>query len=149
MGQRAREVTGYLWRGQPGLEELNAAIVAARPAEVKPRGTCGPAPYPCGTLTAYRRHRRRHEEADEACLAAYREYDRTVRRGLGAAPPGRDRPQQVDCETGEPGGYEAGDRDAGQGPEGDEGGDGEQHDGGDGEHEAVSTPSAGRNAGGE
>lgn len=61
----------YLWRGRPGLAELNARILeerAERAAKVTP-----PRFTDCGTPAAYRRHRKLRETPCAACKKAARE----------------------------------------------------------------------------
>ena len=49
------------------------------------RGTPPRTPAPCGTMAAYRRHERAHEQPCQACKAAHAEYQRTLyRRRKGA-----------------------------------------------------------------
>lgn len=43
------------------------------------RSRPGPAPsQPCGTVSAYKRHQRNGEELDDACRAAWAEYQRDL-----------------------------------------------------------------------
>lgn len=96
-----RRPAGYLYRGQPGLAETNAAILADRLSPEVPAGlpdtpettaarrdaleqaVFGPF-APCGTPGAYRRHLRRGEQPDGACRAA-ESASRTQRRSAQRA----------------------------------------------------------------
>ena len=62
-------MTGYLYRGLPWLEEINAEIMAAREGGRTPRQLRGDY-HGCGTAAGYTRHRRRGEQACRRCLDA-------------------------------------------------------------------------------
>lgn len=62
-------MTGYLWRGRPGLGEMNARIMASRSASPGGRGPAGLAGGH-GTEAGARRHWRKHEKACAPCAAA-------------------------------------------------------------------------------
>ena len=63
-------MTGYLWRGQPDLERINAEIMTWR----KPGGRNGATSTgrlpKCGTEAGYKRHRQLCEPPCDACTAA-------------------------------------------------------------------------------
>lgn len=67
-------MTGYLWRGRPGLGEMSARIMASRSASPGGRGPAGLAAGH-GTEAGARRHWR------AAALAQARESVRAVRGG--------------------------------------------------------------------
>jgi hypothetical protein len=79
-------MTGYLYHGNPLLEQLNARIMASRAANPAARGatprrdqTDGKSPDGVirhGTSAGYRAHRRYDEDACPACLEAERNRSR-------------------------------------------------------------------------
>lgn len=77
----------YLWRGQRGLLDLNAEIIANRkPPTQGHRWPRDEAPH--GTRAAARRHNRAGEPLCESCRKAERRYkeDRRAARMAGRAP---------------------------------------------------------------
>lgn len=60
-------MSGYLWRGDPGLLALNQEIMAQR-RPGQPQYERNEAPH--GTASAYRRHHRNGEAPCEPCKAA-------------------------------------------------------------------------------
>ena len=59
-------LSGYLWRGQPGLAAVNAQIMRERQQQTSwPPGTA-----PHGTTAAYRRHQRAGQKPCEDCRQA-------------------------------------------------------------------------------
>lgn len=82
-------MSGYLYRGSPALEALNAQIMADR-ATHAPAARPGRPDPPCGTWARYRRHCKAHEAIDEACALAALEMSRAIKErarqgGLAAA----------------------------------------------------------------
>jgi hypothetical protein len=84
-------MTGYLYQGNPWLEEVNARIMAARESgSALPRRdqTDGKAPDGVirhGTAAGYKAHRRYGEQACPACLEAERNRQRARASGMSAS----------------------------------------------------------------
>ena len=84
-------MTGYLYRGDPWLEHVNAAIMAARPGQPQmpvhtftwPVQGTRRNPAVCGTEAGYGAHRGRGEKPCEPCRTA-RSTARKRRRELAA-----------------------------------------------------------------